>query len=65
MPERLQSPQEVADYLGIPLATLYAMNSKGTAPRRLSVGRHVRYRREDVEAWLEARYAAGCAPPAA
>ena len=42
MTEPLWTGQQVADYLGVPLATIYAMNSKGTAPRQLSVGRYMR-----------------------
>jgi len=55
--ETLMSPQELADLLGLPLAAIYNFNYRGTGPRRISVGRHVRYRRLDVEAWLEGRYA--------
>jgi len=53
MAEPLLSGVEVADYLQIPLATLYRWNSIGSGPRRIRVGKHVRYRRADVEAWLE------------
>ncbi|WP_081915557.1 helix-turn-helix transcriptional regulator [Saccharothrix sp. NRRL B-16314] len=52
---RLLSPQELAEYTGVPLATIYRWNSKGSGPRRLRVGVHVRYRLSDVEAWLEAQ----------
>ena len=65
MLEPLWTGQQVVDYLGVPIATLYAMNSKGTAPRRLCVGRYVRYRPEDVQAWLAARYVPGSDPPTA
>ena len=50
----LLSPQQLADYLGVPVRTVYAWNHQATGPTPLRVGRHVRYRREDVEAWLEA-----------
>lgn len=50
---RLVSPQEVADYLDVPLGTVYAWNTRGTGPRRFRVGIHVRYRLSDVDAWLE------------
>jgi excisionase family DNA binding protein len=45
--------EQLADYLGVPAATVYRWNYVGTGPRRLTVGRHVRYRRADVELWLE------------
>ena len=46
-------PEWLAKYLGVPLATVYRMNSNGTGPRRIRVGKHVRYRRADVDAWLD------------
>lgn len=52
-PDRLLTPQEVADYLGIPLTTLFRWRwDGGKGPRGHRVGRHLRYRSEDVEAWL-------------
>ncbi len=53
----MQSPlltaEELADFFGVPLTTVYAWNHKGTGPRRIRIGKHVRYRPEDVEAWVE------------
>ena len=53
MGDRLLSGQEVADYLGVPLKTLYQWRTKGTAPRAVKVGRHLRFRSEDVAAWCD------------
>lgn len=53
----LLSPQELADYLGVPVRTVYTWQHKGTSPNYIRVGKHVRYRREDVEAWLTAHTA--------
>ena len=53
--EPLMTPQEVADFLGLPIATLPTWRAKRNGPRGYRVGKHVRYRREDVEAWLEER----------
>lgn len=50
---KLLTLQEVADYLSVPPATLYAWRHKGTGPKGLRVGRHVRYRKNDLEAWLK------------
>ncbi len=47
------SPQGLADYLGVPVATVYRWRHRHEGPRGLRVGRHVRFRRADVEAWLE------------
>lgn len=52
MADELMGPQALADYLGIPVATVYAANSRGTGPRRIRVGKHVRYRKGDVDRWL-------------
>lgn len=51
--QRLLSPQELASYLGVPVRTLYQWRYKGLGPPGLRIGRHVRYRPEDVEAWLD------------
>lgn len=50
------SPQEVSVMLGgIPVATLKRWRTERTGPVALHIGRHVRYRRSAVEAWLQAR----------
>jgi excisionase family DNA binding protein len=51
--ERLMSPVGVARFLGVPLRTLYRWRSRGDGPRGYRLGRHVRYRVDDVERWLE------------
>jgi excisionase family DNA binding protein len=51
----LWSPQQVADYLGVPLATVSRWRYERTGPRGIRVGKHVRYRQRDVETWLEGR----------
>jgi len=50
---RLLTPMELAKALQVPLATIYRWNHRGIGPLPLHVGRHVRYREEDVEAWLK------------
>lgn len=52
--EHLLSIVQVAEALAVPEATLRYWRHAGTGPATIKVGRHVRYRREDVEAWLEA-----------
>jgi excisionase family DNA binding protein len=54
---RLLSPEELAAYLAVPLATVYRWRSRGDGPASYRVGRHVRYKLEDVEAWLSGRRA--------
>jgi excisionase family DNA binding protein len=47
------SPEELAQYLGVPIGTVYRWRYRHEGPRGLRVGRHVRFRRSDVEKWLE------------
>jgi excisionase family DNA binding protein len=50
---KLLSPAELGEYLGVPVQTVYAWRDKGTGPRALKVGKHLRYRTSDVEIWLD------------
>ena len=52
---RLLSVKELAAYLGVPVPTIHDWNSNGLAPKRMRVGRYVRYRQSDVDEWLERR----------
>ena len=52
MDEHLMTTEQVADFLSVPVSTLYAWRYRRTAPRAIRVGKHTRYRRTDVEAWL-------------
>ena len=56
---RLLSPVQFADYVGVPLATVYQWNYQRTGPPFIKVGRHVRYRRVDIERWLASRTITG------
>lgn len=47
------SPQGLAKYLDLPLSTIYRWNYAGGGPKRLKIGRHVRYRLTDVAQWLD------------
>ncbi|MDP9459584.1 MAG: helix-turn-helix domain-containing protein [Actinomycetota bacterium] len=49
----LGATPEVATYLGVPVQTLYVWRTKGVGPRAVRVGKHLRYRWSDVDAWLE------------
>lgn len=57
--ERLLSVDEVATYLGVPVATLYQWRHKGRGPTAYRVGRHLRYEPSAVRAWLADHVAAG------
>lgn len=53
MIRNLWGPQDVADYLGVPINTVYQWRTRGSGPPGRRVGKHVRYRPEDVEAWFD------------
>jgi excisionase family DNA binding protein len=55
IPRPLASTKEVAAYLGVPVGTLHNWRYHGVGPRAAKVGQQLRYRWEDVEAWLEER----------
>lgn len=43
----------IANDLHVPLSTWYQWRSAGKGPRAIKVGKHVRVRRRDYEAWLD------------
>ena len=43
--QALISPPQLADYLGVPLSTLYNWRSRRIGPPAYRIGRHVRFRR--------------------
>ena len=54
---------EVGALINVPVATLRWWRHNGTGPKGSKLGaRKVMYRRADVEAWLEAQYAAADQP---
>ena len=53
--DELLSPQDLASYLDVPLTTVYGWRHRGLGPAGFRVGRHVRYRRTDVEEWISAQ----------
>ena len=53
--EPIISAQELAEYLGLPVATIYAWRYRRQGPPGFRVGRHVRFRWSDVERWIEDR----------
>jgi len=51
----LLSPQDLAGYLDVPVATVYAWRHRRQGPPGFRVGRHLRFRRSDVERWIDER----------
>lgn len=57
--DRLLTVEELADYLEVPVATVYAWRYRRQGPPGFRVGRHLRFRQGDVERWIEDRIAQG------
>ena len=55
-PIHLFTPTELSAVLDVPVGTLANWRYLGRGPRFVRIGRHVRYRSEDLRAWLD-----GCA----
>jgi excisionase family DNA binding protein len=57
--ESTLTPLKAAKYLGISEASLRLWRSEGKGPRHFRAGEKlVRYRRADLDAWIEARLSA-------
>ncbi|WP_308465240.1 helix-turn-helix transcriptional regulator [Rathayibacter soli] len=52
--ERLLSVEELSEYLGVPVRTLYDWRVDGRGPKALHAGRVLRYPESRVLAWIEA-----------
>ncbi|MEA2000481.1 MAG: helix-turn-helix domain-containing protein [Actinomycetota bacterium] len=53
--DRLLTVEDLAEYLDVPVATIYAWRYRRQGPPGFRVGRHLRYRRADVEQWISDR----------
>lgn len=51
----LWTTEQLAGYLGVPVATVYAWRTRGEGPPAIRVGRYLRFRSEDVAAWLDSQ----------
>jgi excisionase family DNA binding protein len=51
--DRLLTVEHLADYLGVPVATIYAWRHRREGPPGFRVGKYVRYRMSDVQEWIE------------
>lgn len=58
--QELLDVQDVSAITKIPVRTLRLWRHEGRGPRAFRIGKHLRYRRQDVAAWIdeEARRAA-------
>ena len=53
--DQLLRPDSVSEGIGVPETTLAQWRYLGTGPAYIKVGKHVRYRRSDLEAWLDSQ----------
>lgn len=51
----LMSVDELAEYLGVPVRTVYDWRTTGHGPRGIRIGRHLKYSVPDVVAWMKER----------
>jgi PTS system nitrogen regulatory IIA component len=52
--DQLMSVRDLADYLQVDMSTVYLWSQRGQIPA-MKVGRMWRYRRSEIDAWLESR----------
>ncbi|HEV8166267.1 MAG TPA: helix-turn-helix domain-containing protein [Actinomycetota bacterium] len=57
MPEKLLNVEEVAEILGVPVSTLHYWSHRNENLVGARIGRRLRYRPADVEAYAEAQFA--------
>lgn len=55
----LATAPEVSEYLNVPVDTLRKWRLVKRGPKWIPIGRHVRYRWADVDAWLESQTQSG------
>ncbi len=59
------SLEQIAEELQVPLRSLYARRSNGTGVPGYKIGKHVRVKRADLDAWIEQQADAPTSNPAA
>lgn len=59
MSEELLTQQQLADELQVSQRTLERWRQQGTGPAFIQVGRSPRYRRSDIDTWLDQRRRTG------
>lgn len=50
--EPLLSVEELSEYLGVPVKTIYDWRRTGHGPCAIRMGRHLKYASSDVRDWL-------------
>lgn len=63
--EPLLSVQELADYLGLPVQTIYDWRVHGKGPRAHKVGKRIRFAISDIRVWVERQREVAVSTPSA
>ncbi|HWB89861.1 MAG TPA: helix-turn-helix domain-containing protein [Acidimicrobiia bacterium] len=53
--DRILSVEELADYLEVPVKTIYTWRHRDTGPKGFRVGKYLRFRWGDVQTWVAQR----------
>lgn len=53
----LLSVHELAEYLGVPVRTIYDWRQTGRGPRGIRIGRHLKFAVSDVMTWIDSQRA--------
>jgi excisionase family DNA binding protein len=61
MADELMTTEQVSQYLQVPVATLHQWRYLGKGPRAARIGRGLRYRSSDVDAWVATQFSASAA----
>jgi excisionase family DNA binding protein len=51
--EPLLSIEALAEYVGVPVVTIYRWRTEGKGPCAVRIGRHIKFALSDVQAWLD------------
>jgi len=54
--DQLMTPEQLVEYLQLKsVQVVYKWNATGTGPAYFRVGRHIRFKKSEVDVWLETR----------
>ena len=51
--EKLWTVDELAEFVGVSVTTLYCWRWEGKGPKAIKVGRYLRYPEGEIERWLD------------
>lgn len=50
--DTLMNTRQLCKYLGVTMNSLCELRMRGTGPKFLRIGRHIKYRAKDVREWM-------------